>query len=189
MTTTRLPLAIITALLAATQLGADECGGAPEIDDPGFELWCETGLCSWRVERGQAERVPTWHRGDDGVELIGDDAAIAQISRATRGACLAVTMLADVDQSTEVMLELDVDSDGTVEHEERIAGAGFRPVEFLLLVGEPLRSVTFRIAKRGPGRAVLANIGAAATPQICPGAPITSMPPEHATVDGSGGAP
>ena len=197
----RLPLALVTALLAATQLGADDCGGgvAPGIDDPGFDLWCDTGLCRWEVERGRIDRVPTWHRGDDGVELVGADTAIAQISYASRGACLRVSMLADVDQTAEVMLELDIDDDTTIEHQERIAGSGFRPVEFLIQVGAPLRSVRFRIAKRGPGRAVLANIGAAETEQDCPGATIVSMPPgdtaqgdEDAvdlTIDGAGGSP
>jgi hypothetical protein len=69
-------------------------------------------------------------------------------------------------------------------------------VSFLVAVEAPFTGIRFRLVKRGPGRAVLADIGAEIA-DGCPGAPVVSMPPapltaasaDHGTVDGAGARP
>jgi hypothetical protein len=187
---------LLTASLAAvlaTQLGATDCGEI--IDDPGFDLWCGDQLCVWKIEAGDARQVPTWHRRDDGVSLIGDPAAISQDTPVNSfdGTCIRFEMLADVEETAEVTLELDIWSDGTVEHVERVPTSHWKKVSFLLAVKAPYDGIRFRLQKRGPGRAVLADIGAQ-TATGCPGDPIVSThariaPEDHGTLDLAGGSP
>jgi hypothetical protein len=183
---------VAIALLAGTQLGADGCDGEI-IDDRGFDLWCGPQLCAWETERGTIRPAPTWHRGDQGVELLGPDTAISQSQDVDQldGSCIRFTMLADVALTTDVALELDILADGTVDHVERVAGAHFAPIEFRLGLATPYRGLVFRLVKQGDGRAVLANIGAAFDTG-CSGDPIEATPPTDArrgTVSDVGASP
>src|SRR5688572_1125478 len=74
---------IIVVLAAASQLGATECGQV--LRDPGFDLWCGEELCAWKLTAGDIRKVPTWHEGDAGVELVGTHAAIQQLSPVDSG--------------------------------------------------------------------------------------------------------
>src|ERR1700760_1428987 len=102
----RIPTLFI-AVLAASQMGNTDCGQA--IRDSGFDLWCGDSLCAWKVERGSVERVATWNQGDSGVGLVGSDVAIEQLTPVTSGdgTCIEVTMVANVDRSTDVELNID----------------------------------------------------------------------------------
>ena len=93
-------------LLAATQLGATDCGEV--LRDPGFDLWCGEDLCSWKVVRGDAKRVDTWHDGDSGVELIGNDAAISQVTPVTSGdgTCIEFELVANVAATASAISEV-----------------------------------------------------------------------------------
>jgi len=151
---------LVIALVAASQLGATDCGKI--IQDPGFDHWCGDQLCYWKLERGAIERVPTWHDGDDGAELIGDDVAISQVTAVTSDDthCIRFAMLADVEETAEVRLEADVFDDGTVDWSERIPTSSWEKVTFRIGLRGSYEGIKFRITKVGSGHATLAQIGA-----------------------------
>jgi hypothetical protein len=150
----------VLALAAFSQLGSTDCGQV--VRDPGFDLWCGAGLCAWKIERGDIAKVPTWNKGDPGVELVGDDVAIEQLSPVTSsdGACLEFDLIANVDELAQVDLNVDVFGDGSVEHTEHIPTSNWKPLAFLLPIQGVYGGIRFELAKKGSGRAVLANIGA-----------------------------
>jgi hypothetical protein len=172
---TKLSLALFVLPVAVSQMGATDCGQI--IKDPGFDLWCGDRLCDWKTERGQIKQVPTWHAGDDGVELVGGDVAISQATfvNSGDGTCIEFSMLTNIASDAEVHLQFDVFGDGTVDHDERVPTAGWAPVSYKVLIAPPFNGVTFRLTKTGPGQAVLAEIKAEISGD-CPGAPI-ALPP------------
>ncbi|MBA3502934.1 MAG: hypothetical protein M4D80_38650 [Myxococcota bacterium] len=151
-------------LLAATQLGATDCGEV--LRDPGFDLWCGDQLCSWKVVRGDAKRVDTWHEGDSGVELIGLDAAISQLSPVTSGdgTCIRFNFVANVESDVEASLNIDVYGDGKIEHPLAIPKSNWKPLTYTLHMGRPFTGIRFELAKKGRGRATFANIAAETVP-------------------------
>ena len=155
-------LAVIGAALSQMGSTGGGCGDGPIIRDPGFDLWCGDQLCAWKVERGSAMRVATWHEGDSGVELIGPDAAIEQLSPVTSGdgRCIKFDLVSNVEDNAEVYFNVDVQSDGTLEMHERLPTSHWAPLTYNIFVPVSYNGVRFEITKRGAGTAVLANIGA-----------------------------
>lgn len=162
MKQTLAPLGVLA--IALSQLGATDCGQV--LRDPGFDLWCGNELCAWKIERGQIARVPTWNDGDPGVELVGADAAIEQLSpvASSDGHCLEFSMIANVDDAAELVLNVDVFGDGSVEHSERIPTAHWKPLSYKLSIAPvAYDSIRFELAKRGAGHAVVAQLQAKIT--------------------------
>ncbi len=161
---------------AASQLGSTDCGQV--VRDPGFDLWCGDNLCAWKVERGSIARVPTWNEGDPGVELVGDDAAIEQLSPVTShdSNCLEFDLIANVDETAQVSLNVDVYGDGSVEYTEQIPTAHWKSLRFLLPIEGTYGGVRFELQKVGPGTAVLAQIQAKTSDQCDGFAPILPAP-------------
>jgi len=125
----------ILFLVALSQLGSTDCGG-DAIRDSGFDLWCGDQLCAWKVERGEARRVATWNKGASGVELVGSDAAIEQLSpyNSHDGTCLKFQLVANIDPNAEVYLNVDLEGDGTIEMTERLPSASWRPLSYTFSV-------------------------------------------------------
>lgn len=168
---------LLVVPLALSQMGATDCGTV--IKDPGFDLWCGDHLCDWKIERGDATRVPTWHAGDDGVELVGDDVLITQQAPVTSGdsTCIEFSMLTDVDLDADVHLQFDVFGDGSIDYDQPIPTAHWQPVSYLVKFAAPYNGIKFRLTKRGAGHAVLAEIAARThKADDCPAAPI-ALPP------------
>jgi hypothetical protein len=159
-------------LLAATQIGATDCGEV--LRDPGFDVWCGENLCVWKVVRGDVKRVDTWHEGDSGVELIGTDAAIAQLSPVNfgDGNCIEFELLANVSKEASAHLELDIYGDGSIDHRERIGTSNWEPITFKLHIARPYTGIRFELTKQGPGTAAFANIGARVSRTGCEGLPV-----------------
>jgi hypothetical protein len=182
MKTFRLSIAVL--VLTATQLGATDCGEV--ISDPGFDLWCGDELCTWQVVRGDVRRVATWHEGDAGVELVGDDAAISQTAPVNDadGTCIRFELVANVDETVEAFLSVDVYGDGSVERMERIPTAHWKLISYKLLFTPPFDGVRFELSKRGNGRAVVARVQATIDHE-CEGlTPITGGPaPQRACTE------
>jgi len=155
----------ILFLVALSQLGSTDCGG-DAIRDSGFDLWCGDQLCAWKVERGEARRVATWNKGDSGVELVGSDAAIEQLSpyNSHDGTCLKFQLVANIDPNAEVYLNVDLEGDGTIEMTERLPSASWRPLSYTFSMVPLYDGIRFELTKRGAGTAVLANISAKAAP-------------------------
>jgi hypothetical protein len=151
-------------LAAISQLGATDCGNI--LRDSGFDLWCGDELCAWKVTRGEVLRVPTWNHGDHGVELVGTDTAIQQLSPVnhTDGTCIQFSLIANVSDTAEVHLVVDVEGDGEIELRERIPTSRWQKLSFNLAIAAPYDGIRFELTKRGNGTAVLANIGARIVP-------------------------
>ena len=147
------------AVLAASQMGVTQCGEV--TTDPGFDLWCGDKLCDWKIERGNVARVPTWNsEGDPGVELVGDDVAIEQLTPVDNidGTCMEFHLIANVALDAQVNLDVDVDGDGSLEQVEQIPTSSWQPLTFLIAIQPPFAGVRFELAKKGSGDAVLAQI-------------------------------
>lgn len=171
-------LGFLVFVLAASQLGSTECGQV--ISDRGFDVWCGDRLCAWELEKGEIRPAPTWHEGDTGVELVGLDTAISQLAPAetSDGHCIRVTLVADVEESAEVRLQIDVYGDGTIESDDRIPTSDWRKLTYLMRLPDLYERVRFRLTKTGPGRAVLANIGAEIEiDEACMGEPLIVQAP------------
>jgi hypothetical protein len=166
MKTTHLT-SLLVAAVAASQLGATDCGQV--ITDRGFDLWCGDRLCYWKLERGEVAQVPTWVDGDDGVELVGDDVAISQLTSvdSNDGACIEFHLVADIDQDAEVTLEADIFGDDTVDWSERLPSASWERLSLRVGIAGRYDGIRFRLTKQGSGHAVLAAIGAEIA-QGCP---------------------
>jgi hypothetical protein len=149
---------LATAALAST--GATDCGQI--IDDSGFDLWCGPNLCKWQVEAGEIRRISTWHEGDAGVELLGPEAKLSQLTDVNSfdGTCVRFEMVADLDDSVDLRLQMDVWGDGTYEYDERIPASDWRKLSYLVRMPSDYDGVRFRLYKRGAGRTNLANISA-----------------------------
>jgi hypothetical protein len=154
------PKSLFITAVAISQMGATDCGNI--ITDPGFDLWCGQDLCNWQTERGEIRSVPTWDQADPGVELVGDDTAIAQLTSVNSfdGNCIKFDILVDVELGANVVLNVDVDGDGTVERSETIPTSNWAPLSFILPINGQYNNVRFEIAKTGDGKAVIAQIGA-----------------------------
>jgi len=181
----RIRLLTTVVVLAAASGGATRCGEI--IRDPGFDLWCGDQLCTWQLEKGDVRRVATWHQGDSGVEMVGDDVSISQLTpvESSDGTCVFFELVADVAEDAEVRLLMDVYGDGTVEYDERIPTSDWRRLTYLVRMPSLYEGVRFRLTKRGAGRAVLANIGAEiAADQSCTAPALQVIRPDGAVCEG-----
>jgi len=152
-----------------SQMGATDCGQV--LRDPGFDLWCGENLCAWKLERGDVKRVPTWHEGDAGVDMVGDDVAIEQLTpvNSNDDTCIKFDLVANVDENAEVYLNVDVQGDGKLELHERIPTSHWKPLSYNINIAPPYDGIRFELTKKGAGNAVLANIGANTAHDQCTG--------------------
>lgn len=155
MTNARACAALLPALVLAGCFASDD----GLVDDPGFDLWCDDMLCSWEVETGSVERVPTWHEKDYGVELSATPTTISQ--RIEVGTpCIGLRIVAHIERSAEVEIGLDLFADDSEEHSERIAELDWEARE----IPVELPNVTFptqvliRLRKSGEGDAVFGEL-------------------------------
>ena len=175
---THLLSSFLLAAAALASMGATDCGQI--IDDSGFDLWCGPDLCEWQVEAGEIRKVPTWHEGDAGVELLGSEAKLSQLTDVNNfdGTCVRFEMVADLDESVDLRLQMDVWGDGTYEYDERIPASDWRHLSYLVRMPATYDGVKFRLYKRGAGRTVLANIGAEIADDLdCTTPPLVVTPP------------
>lgn len=163
----RAPFALALVLAAASQLGASDggCGTPPPvIRDEGFDLWCGDVLCVWKLvtPEGSIAKAATWHAQDAGVAFVASEAIIEQTSPISSedGTCVQFDLIANVAETAEVTLDVDVSADGVIDRSERIPTSRWKPMTFLLRFSENYRGVRFQLAKRGTGAATLAQLHA-----------------------------
>ena len=168
--TRRLGAALFFAAVYATQAGHNSCSG-DLLHDSGFDLWCGDQLCSWQLEKGELRQVPTWHEADLGVELVGDQVVISQLTDASNTPCVLFDLVADIDADASVELEMDLYDDGEVDFTERLPTASWDSLSYLVRMPERFQGIRFRLKKSGGGHAVLAQIRAREE-QECGGAPL-----------------
>lgn len=167
----------LTMILASmTVFSGWQCGES-YTQDPGFDMWCGEELCAWEVVEGEINRVPTWHRSDWGVEMLEDPVEITQLSEKTNldVGCFYFEMLADRDETVEIILQMDFMDDGVIEYEHPIPSNNFRPAEYYINPPTWFENVRFTIIKQGPGRAVLAQLKATNGGDNCHGDPLSLL--------------
>lgn len=125
--------------------------------DPSFDLWCGNELCSWTVEQGDVQRVPTWHRSDFGVELVGDPVVLSQVSE-KQADCFHFRVQADVEPGVSLKLEMDFLDDGKVDFSQHLPSDNWIPSEYDVTPPAWYDKVRFVIRKSGAGRAVVSTI-------------------------------
>ncbi len=145
--------------LYLTQAGHNSCSG-DLLHDSGFDLWCGDELCSWQVEKGDVRQATTWHADDLGVELVGDDVVISQLTDASNTPCVLFDLVADIDPGASVDLEMDLYDDGEIDFTERLPTASWDSLSYLVRMPERFQGIRFRLRKSGGGHAVLAQIRA-----------------------------
>ena len=175
MTNLRTIALATTSFLLLT--GYNSCD--PIIDNNGFDLWCGDQLCYWELEKGDVERVATWHSGDHGVAMVGDEVAISQLRDITANdvSCLLFELVGKVDATATATLELDYYDDGTVDEVRQIPTSDWASVAYLIELPPSYEGIRFRVKKSGPGEVVLAQIYADDS-EACTGtgAPLTDRP-------------
>jgi hypothetical protein len=165
-----------------------ECGDV--IQDPGFDLWCGAELCAWELEKGTIERVPTWHERDFGVELIGDQVVMSQLAEVNGldVTCIRYEMIADIEDTATLTLEMDLGDDGTIDWQRQIPSSDWALLSYLVTLPTDYQGIRFRIRKEGPGRTILAEIEAVES-QGCVDDPIPAAADCARVGDGTTGGP
>jgi hypothetical protein len=163
----KIEVLLLSVSAASVSLG---CSGTA---DSGFDLWCGDSLCSWNTEAGSIRRVPTWHEKDYGVELVERGTILSQeVTQYTPRGCLKFAITADVTAEAEVYLELDIFSDGSLDHSQPLPGMDWQRQELLVKLPETSYSaLTIKLDKKGTGRSVFAELAAEFVPD-CNGDPI-----------------
>lgn len=167
----------LLSLVSLTLLPGWECG-EPILDDPGFDLWCGDKLCSWEVGPGTVRRVPTWHRSDYGVELVGDPVVLRQDSAVTsaESTCFLVELQADRDDDVRLTLEMDFLRDGHAEYSHDLASDDWQEVQYRVATPTWYEGVRFTIRKTGAGAAVISTIRVIKSGD-CAGPPLALVDP------------
>jgi hypothetical protein len=150
----RLRALLLAAGLLVVTMGTDSCSSSL-VSDPGFDRWIGNSLAAWTVESGSIRKVPTWHRGDYGVELLGDGTAISQMLKG-KSSCFEVSLLADRD--SHVTLQLDFNDNGRVEYKDPIQVDKFALATFMITPPKSYSSTRIRLRKIGSGKGVLARV-------------------------------
>ena len=150
----------------------------PIIENNGFDLWCGEKLCSWETETGTIARAPTWNPNDIAVDLVGGSVAISQLSHIDQGdvACMRFDLVAKVDETAAVTIELDFFDDGTVDWSKQIPTSDWAPLSYLITMPREYQGVRFRIKKLGSGRALVAQLQAESASGKCIAAPVELDP-------------
>ncbi len=152
-------------------LMAGECE-EPLVTDSGFDLWCGEALCAWQIDAGTVTKVPTWHARDYGADLVAPGTTISQLLPYGSGdvTCIHFELLADIESSANVVLELDF-GDGAAPVSQVLSSGAWVPVDYHLVTPTYFQAVRVSIRKDGVGRAVLAKIQASKSSSACAGTP------------------
>lgn len=129
------------------------------LEDPGFQFWCGENPCEWEVEEGEVRQVPTWHDYDYAIELVGAPVVISQ--RAKRGPnCVRIELIADVEPSAMLFVEIDFDDDGSADWSSPINRQGFQSMSWEIPSASSVGTWRFILRKAAEGRAVIAQLRA-----------------------------
>jgi len=167
----RTALRPLLLVLALPLFMAGECE-APLVRDSSFDVWCGDLLCAWELDQGTVAKAPTWNEHDYGVELVGPSTRISQLLPygSADVSCVHFDLLANIDATATVLLELDFDDDGTVDATQALSTGAWTPVQYRWVTPTYFQSLRLSIRKSGEGHVVLARIQASKA-SGCPGTP------------------
>ena len=161
----------VVAAGALATLGGD-CDG-DIVKDPTFRDWCGSGLCSWSLDAGQMQRVPTWDENDLGVAFTASPTQITQVTNEGQAKCILFTTTADIDPAAQMSLLVDFNNDGTIDSRQPLGSTQWHRLRFELTAPRSYKGVTFHVRKEGTGTAVLAELRIQSTSD-CSGPPVRS---------------
>jgi len=147
---------LLLLLLARFAVSGDTCG-PPLNQDPEFDLWCGDSPCAWTVVEGRVERVPTWHRSDFGLSLVGESVTLSQTFEVDVP-CLEVTLMVDRDADVELAVELDFFADGRVDATFPVRATGWGQAIVRSAVPPLDETVILRLRKAAGGKLWLARV-------------------------------
>ena len=147
---------LLVAAASLTALGAD-CEGNV-VQDPTFRDWCGSSLCSWTLEAGRIQRVPTWNPGDFGVSFLDTKTEISQATAEHDATCLLFTTVANIDPSAQMTLLVDFNNDGTIDFAAPLGATEWHKVQAEVTAPAGYSGITFHVRKEGSGTAVLAEM-------------------------------
>jgi hypothetical protein len=151
----------LVAAMAAGALGADCQGNV--VNDPTFRDWCGGSLCSWTLDSGRIQRVPTWNREDFGVSLLDTGTQISQATQEHDASCLLFTTVADIDPSAQMSILVDFNNDGTIDFQGPLGATDWHQVQAEITAPKSYSGITFHLRKEGSGTAVLAEMRVVST--------------------------
>jgi hypothetical protein len=160
----------VAAVAALAALGAD-CNG-DVVQDPTFRDWCGDTLCSWTLESGKIQRVPTWSPEDLGVSFVERGTEISQVTDEHEATCLLFTTTADIDPAAQMTLLVDYGNDSTMDFQQVLGATQWHKVQTEIATPRGYSGITFHLRKEGTGTAVLAEMRIEST---------TGCVPLHAT--------
>ncbi len=172
---TRTSIELCLALVGITMLSGTSSCDNDLLHDPGFDMWCGDALCSWAVEYGDIQKVPTWHELDEGARLFGPSTSITQYADFGHhdADCVYFSLLADAGDDAHLTLELDFLGDGSIEYSHAIPADDWELVGYHITPPVQYSGVRFHIRMEGSGRAVIAQVRAqSAAREECTAAPI-----------------
>lgn len=130
------------------------------IEDPAFQFWCGEQPCEWQVEEGEVRQVPTWHEHDYAIELVGAPVVISQQAKRGAGDCVRIELIADVEPSAMLLVEIDFDDDGSVDWTSPVNRQGFQRMSWDLSPSRSVGAWRFILHKAAEGRAVVTQLRA-----------------------------
>ena len=146
----------LAAAVALATLGGD-CEDNV-VQDPTFRDWCGASLCSWTLDSGQIQRVPTWSADDLGVSFVATGTQISQVTTEHDATCLLFTTTADIDPAAQMTLLVDFNNDGTIDFQAPLGAADWHQVQAEVTAPKGYDGITFHLRKAGTGTAVLAEM-------------------------------
>jgi hypothetical protein len=169
----RAALLVVAAASLAT-LGAD-CEGNV-VQDPTFRDWCGSSLCSWTLDSGRIQRVPTWNPDDFGVAFLDTGTQISQMTQEDQATCLLFKTVADIDPAAQMTLLVDFNNDGTIDFQGPLGATDWQQVQAEISAPPVYNGITFHLRKEGSGTAILAEMQVLSTTGCAPAAPL-DLPP------------
>jgi hypothetical protein len=152
-------LILAGAVLGMAMLGADCQGNI--VNDPTFRDWCGNTLCSWTVDYGQIQRVPTWTEEDFGVAFLDNGSKGTQISQVTQenqATCILFTSVGDIDPGAQMSVGVDFNNDGTIDQNVTLGSTTWHEVQAQITAPPAYDGITFYVTKAGTGTAILAEM-------------------------------
>lgn len=159
---------ILIPLILGSLLMACGTSRSPAISNSGFNITCDADPCPWEKVEGNPLFGGTWHPGDPGVDLSGDDPmAIQQKTTFESPEVLDYVLEATILRDPEVTLTFEFhwyrgntgtggfwENNPVLLRNDRlnIPEEGLRRIEKLTSVPSEAEGLILRIVKSGSGR-------------------------------------
>ena len=108
----------------------------------------------------KAEQALKKRNYDYAIELVGAPVVVSQLAKRGTGSCLRVELIADVDPSAMLFVEIDFDDDGSADWSSPINRQGFQSMSWEIRPTSSVASWRFSLHKVAEGRAVVTQLRA-----------------------------